>query len=169
MHRAFARGLVVPFPGSVLVPLCTTRTTLHPRASHAALYRYGRWRDGSAMVGRRFIGDYGGIMKASTIICLALAITISGCSDAAEDNQARNDMMQAAAENNQAHNDMMQAKNAYTKCLQENSAEPQKCAGFKEAYEVDLQAYRAPSGGSVIGNMVNFGPVNSNQPSKPSN
>jgi hypothetical protein len=135
------------------------------------------------MVGRRFIGDYGGIMKASTIICLALAITISGCSDAAEDNQARNDMMQAAAENNQARNDMMQAaaennqarndmmqaKNAYTKCLQENSAEPQKCAGFKEAYEVDRQAYRAPSGGSVIGNMVNFGPVNSNQPSKPSN
>jgi hypothetical protein len=106
------------------------------------------------MVGRGFIGDYGGeIMKTSTIMFLALAITISGCSDAAEDNQARNDMMQA--------------KNAYTKCLQENSAEPQKCAGFKEAYEVDLQAYRATSGGSESGFTVNYGPtMNSNQPSK---
>ena len=120
------------------------------------------------MVGRRFIGDRGGeIMKASTIMFLALAIAISGCSDAAEDNQA----MQAAAENNQARNDMMQAKNAYTKCLQENNADPQKCAGFKEAYEVDLQAVRATSEGSVIGNsMVNYGAtMNSNQPSKPSN
>jgi len=112
-----------------------------------------------------FIGDQGGNMKASTIICLALAITISGCSDAAEDNQA----MQAAAENNHARSDMMQAKNAYTKCLQENSAETQKCAGFKEAYEVDLQAYRATSGGSVSGAIVNFGgpTMYSNQPSKP--
>ena len=103
-------------------------------------------------------------MKAGTIMFLALAITISGCSDAADDNQA----MQAAAENNQVRSDMMQAKNAYTKCLQENNADPQKCAGFKEAYEVDLQAYRATSGGSVIGAMVNYGPtMNSNQPSKP--
>jgi hypothetical protein len=97
---------------------------------------------------------------------LALAITISGCGDAAEDKQA----MQAAAENNQARSDMMQAKNAYTKCLQENNADPQKCAGFKEAYEVDLQAYRATSGGSVSGGaVVNFGgpTMNSNQPSKP--
>jgi hypothetical protein len=105
------------------------------------------------------------IMKAGTIVFLALAITISGCSDAAEDNQA----MQAAAENNQARSDMMQAKNAYTKCLQENNADPRKCAGFKEAYEVDLQAYRATSGGSVSGAVVNFGgpTMNSNQPSKP--
>lgn len=113
------------------------------------------------------LGTTGGTMKASTIMFLALAITIAGCSDAAEDNQA----MQAAAENNQARSDMMQAKNAYTKCLQENSAETQKCAGFKEAYEVDLQAYRATSEPSVIGNsMVNYGStMNSNQPSKPSN
>jgi hypothetical protein len=43
------------------------------------------------------VQDYGKeIVKATTIMFLALAITISGCSDAAEDNQA----MQAAAENN---------------------------------------------------------------------
>ena len=83
---------------------------------------------------------------------LALSITILGCSDAAEDSQARNDMMQA--------------KDAYTKCLQENSAEPQKCAGFKEAYDVNLQAYRATSG---AGASVTFnGPTfnNGSQPPK---
>lgn len=64
---------------------------------------------------------------------------------------------------NQARNDMMQAKNVYTKCLQENNAEPQKCAGFKEAYEVDLQAYRAVSGGSANG--VTIGNAMINRPS----
>ncbi|MGC1398624.1 hypothetical protein [Candidatus Binatus sp.] len=109
--------------------------------------------------------DYGKeIVKATTIMFLALAITISGCSDAAEDNQA----MQAAAENNQARSDMIQAKDAYTKCLQENSAETQKCAGFKEAYEVNLQAYRATSGEGGGASVIFNGPtVNSNQPSKP--
>jgi hypothetical protein len=103
-------------------------------------------------------------MKASMIMLLALAITISGCSDAAEDNQA----MQAAAENNQARSDMMQAKNSYTKCLQDNNAEPQKCAGFKEAYEVNLQAYQATLGGGGSANVIFNGPnVNSTQPSKP--
>jgi len=55
----------------------------------------------------------------------------------------------------QARNDMMQAKNAYTQCLQQNSAEPEKCARLKEAYEVDLQAYRATSSGLQNGYTVN--------------
>jgi hypothetical protein len=86
-------------------------------------------------------------MKASAIMFLALAITISGCTITTND--------QVDNVPNKARNDLMQAKDAYTKCLQENNAEPQKCAGFKEAYEVDLQAYRAIStsgSGAVYGN-----------------
>ena len=47
----------------------------------------------------------------------------------------------------QARDDMMQAKAAYTQCLQQNSAETAKCDGYKQAYEADLQAYRATSAG----------------------
>jgi hypothetical protein len=53
-----------------------------------------------------------------------------------------------------ARNDMMQSKQAYTDCLRANSAEPQSCAGLKEAYEADLQAYRATSSGIRPGYAV---------------
>ena len=43
----------------------------------------------------------------------------------------------------QARNDMMEARAAYTKCLQENAADPHKCASESQAFEADLQAYRA--------------------------
>jgi hypothetical protein len=54
----------------------------------------------------------------------------------------------------QARNDMMQAKSAYTQCLSENSSEPSKCAGLREAYDADLQAYRATSSGLRSGSVL---------------
>jgi hypothetical protein len=54
----------------------------------------------------------------------------------------------------QARDDMMQAKSAYTQCLSENSSDPSKCAGFKEAYDADLQAYRATSNGLRSGGVL---------------
>jgi hypothetical protein len=54
----------------------------------------------------------------------------------------------------QARDDMMQAKSAYTQCLTNNSSEPSKCAGLKEAFEADLQAYRATASGVRNGTVV---------------
>ena len=54
----------------------------------------------------------------------------------------------------QTRDDMMQAKSAYTQCLTNNSSEPSKCAGLKEAFETDLQAYRATSSGVRNGTVV---------------
>ena len=46
-----------------------------------------------------------------------------------------------------ARNDMEQSKTAYKQCLVQNSTEPRVCDGLKQAYEADLQAYRATSAG----------------------
>jgi len=73
-----------------------------------------------------------GNMKSKSLGLILLASVISGCGIAAKIK---------------ARDDMMQAKSAYTQCLQQNSAEPGQCAGLKEAYEADLQAYRATSAG----------------------
>lgn len=54
----------------------------------------------------------------------------------------------------QTRDDMMQAKSAYTQCLTNNSSEPSKCAGLKEAFEADLQAYRATASGVRNGTVV---------------
>jgi hypothetical protein len=53
-----------------------------------------------------------------------------------------------------ARDDMMHAKSAYTQCLTENSSDPSKCAGLKEAYDADLQAYRATSSGLRSGSVL---------------
>jgi hypothetical protein len=71
-------------------------------------------------------------MKARYLSVVVLALATCGCGIAAKVH---------------ARDDMMQAKTEYTQCLQENSVEPAKCAGYKEAYEADLQAYRATSAG----------------------
>ena len=68
-----------------------------------------------------------------------LMIAVSGCAVAAKVH---------------TRNDMMQSKTEYTDCLRANSSEPQKCAGLKEAYEADLQAYRATSAGTSPGYSV---------------
>ncbi len=65
-------------------------------------------------------------MRTLAISMISLALALSGCTGMV-----------------QARNDMMQEKIAYTQCLQENSANPGQCAGLREAYEADLQAYRA--------------------------
>jgi hypothetical protein len=51
------------------------------------------------------------------------------------------DTQQAVAR--RARDDMMRARAAYTHCLQENAAEPGKCDSYKQAFEANLQAYRA--------------------------
>jgi hypothetical protein len=71
-----------------------------------------------------------------TLVIVAIACAASGCGLAAKV---------------QARDDMMQAKAAYTDCLQQNSAEPAKCTGLKEAFDADLQAYRATSAGARPG------------------
>ena len=78
-------------------------------------------------------------MKAKRFVGITLAFAISGCGVAAKV---------------QARDDMMQSKQAYTDCLRANSAEPQACAGLKEAYQADLQAYRATSAGIRPGYAV---------------
>jgi hypothetical protein len=54
----------------------------------------------------------------------------------------------------QARDAMMQAKFAYMQCLTNNSSESSKCAGLKEAFEADFQAYRAPASGVRNGTVV---------------
>jgi len=56
----------------------------------------------------------------------------------------------------QARDDMMQAKDSYTQCLTENSADPSKCQGLKEAYDADLKAYLATSSGVRPGSVVDL-------------
>jgi hypothetical protein len=70
-------------------------------------------------------------MRAKYLAIVA-ALTLAGCGVVAKV---------------QARDEMMQAKTAYTQCLQQNSAETARCDGFKQAYEADLQAYRATSAG----------------------
>jgi hypothetical protein len=69
-------------------------------------------------------------MTAKHFGVFALASAIFGC---------------AVSAKVQARNDMMQSKSAYTDCLRQNNSEPSNCAGLKEAYEANLQAYRATS------------------------
>jgi hypothetical protein len=80
-------------------------------------------------------------MKCRHSVALALVgvFAVSGCGIAAKV---------------QARDDMMQAKDEYTACLRANSSEPQKCAGLKEAYQADLQAYRATAAGIRPGYSV---------------
>lgn len=78
-------------------------------------------------------------MKASILIAVATILVCQGCGVVAKV---------------QARDDMMQAKSAYTGCLQENSGQPAKCAGLREAFEADLQAYRATSAGIQPGYSV---------------
>ena len=72
-------------------------------------------------------------------LLVLLGIFVSGCGIAAKI---------------QARNDMMQAKNAYTQCLAENSADSSKCQGLKEAYDADLRAYLATSSEVRPGSVV---------------
>jgi hypothetical protein len=90
--------------------------------------------------GRNLELKEGEIMKAKITLLIVAAFVLSGCGDAAN-------MQAPDATTVKARDDMMHAKTAYTACLQQHSADLSACAGFKEAYEVDLQAYRAISGG----------------------
>lgn len=82
----------------------------------------------------------GGKTKTALFVTMTLvSTTASGCGVAAKV---------------QARNDMMQAKSVYTQCLSENSSDPSKCAGLKEAYDADLQAYRAASNGLRSGSVL---------------
>ena len=65
-------------------------------------------------------------MKAKAISMTIAVLAFSGCVGSTH---------WAAAH---ARIDMMQAKTAYTQCLQENSAQPDKCAGLEQAYQIDL-------------------------------
>ena len=71
-------------------------------------------------------------MKPKCFVSITLVFAVSGCGVAAKV---------------QARDEMMQSRQEYTDCLRAHSAEPQTCAGLKEAYQADLQAYRATSAG----------------------
>lgn len=71
-------------------------------------------------------------MNTKILVLVETACVISGCGIVAKVD---------------ARNDMMAAKKEYTDCLRKNNAEPGACAGLKEAYQTDLQAYRATSAG----------------------
>jgi len=78
-------------------------------------------------------------MKLFIAIILMAAI-VSGCAIAAKFN---------------ALEDMERSRAAYKRCLEQNPANPEKCAGLKQAYEADLRAYRETSkalrtGGAII-------------------
>lgn len=73
-------------------------------------------------------------MKSESLALIMIVLLVSGCSNAA--NPAR-------AQRIQARDDMVQSRTAYRDCARANSSEPRKCAGLKEAFETDLQAYNA--------------------------
>jgi hypothetical protein len=49
----------------------------------------------------------------------------------------------------EARHAMLESKKAYQACLKQNPEDVQKCQGYKEIYEVDLQTYK------VISNDLN--------------
>lgn len=54
-----------------------------------------------------------------------------------------------------ARDDMMAAKEAYTGCLRQHNGEIGVCQGLREAYLVDLQAYRETAAGLNPGYNLN--------------